>query len=307
MIYRSLLRVIKCIDNNLKYCFAYWWVRVFCFLNRFNPVTPPLPSHPVNIMNLHFPNPVGLAAGFDRDGKLASRLNTAGFGFIEIGTINVNSEIDSDDKLANIVRNLRHSNNQSIIQPLLGISLGSLRNIIDDHTVADYLQGMEIVWHYSDYIVINLSRPGSSVRSEANNKAELRVLLEKIKQGHTELCEKQCNHVPMVIKVAIEYENRKTLPETLIIAYELEFDGLLIAFENWPSSVDVIATVCEISALTNQLPLIVVGGIKTADDVLQILNAGANLVQCYTLLVDQGPAEMEKMIRKLTLLAKENL
>lgn len=307
MIYRSLLRVVKCFDNNLKYGFAYWWVRIICFLNRFNPVTTPMPLHPVDIMDLHFPNPVGLAAGFDRGGKLASRLNIAGFGFIEIGTINVNSEFDSDDNLANIVRNLRPSNNQSINQPLLGISLGSLRNSIDDHIVADYLQGMEIVCHYSDYIVINLSRPGSFARSEENNKAELRNLLGKIKQGHTKLCKKHRKHIPVIIKVAIEYENRKSLPETLIIANELKFDGLLIAFENWPSSVDVISTVCEISTLTNQLPLIVVGGIKTADDVLQILNAGANLVQCYTLLVDQGPAEMKKMIRKLTLLAKENL
>ncbi len=303
MIYRSLLSVIKLIDNNLKYRFAYWWVRVYCFLNRFNPVTPPLPSHPVNVMNLNFPNPVGLAAGFDRDGKLANRLNTAGFGFIEIGTINVNSEIESDDELENIVLNLEYSRNQA----LHGISLGSLRNTIDEHTVADYIQGMEIVWTYSDYIVINLSRPGSSMRSDENNKAELRMLLEKIKQEHTELSEKHRNHVPIIIKVAIDYETRKTLPETLIIAYELEFDGLLIAFENWPSSDDVITAVREISALTNQLPLIVVGGIKTANDALQILNAGAKLVQCYTFLVEQGPTEMKKMIRKLTLLAKEDI
>lgn len=257
-------------------------------------------------MNLHFPNPVGLAAGFDRNGKLVNRLDSAGFGFIEIGTINVNSEIDSDKNPANIIRNLRRSNNQSANRPLIGISLGSLRNTIDDQTVADYLQGMEIYWQYSDYIVINLSRPGSSARSEVNNKTELHNLLEKIKQGHTELCHKHRNHVPIIIKVAIEYDKRKTLPETLIIARELEFDGLLIAFEHWPSSDDVITTVCEIAALTKQLPLIVVGGINTAEYAMQLLNAGANLVQCFTLLVDQGPAEMEKMIRKLVLLAKGN-
>lgn len=112
MIYRSLLSVIKLIDNNLKYRFAYWWVRVYCFLNRFNPVTPPLPSNPVNIMNLDFPNPVGLAAGFDRDGKLANSINTTGFGFIEIGTVNVDSKIESDNELKNIIRNLKHSKNQ---------------------------------------------------------------------------------------------------------------------------------------------------------------------------------------------------
>ena len=164
---------------------------------------------------------------------------------------------------------------------------------------------MEILWHHAHYIVINLSRPGSSMRSEVNNNAKLRYLLEKIKQGQTQLSKKHNNHVPIMIKVAIEYENKNTLPETLIIANQLEFDGLLIAFEHWPSTVDVVATVGEISTLMNQRPLIIVGGIKTEDDVLQILKAGASLVQCYSLLVDQGQAEMKKMIRKLTLLAKE--
>ncbi len=257
-------------------------------------------------MNLHFPNPVGLAAGFDRDGKMISSLNAAGFGFIEIGTINVNSEVQSDDELENIVHNLDQSKNQSTHRPLIGISLGSLRNTIDEHTVADYLHGMEIFWHYSDYILPNLSRPVSSMRSEIDNKAELRNLLAKVKQGHTELCKKQHNHVPIIIKVAIDYNYRKNLPETLVIANDLEFDGLLIAFEHWPSSADVITTIGEISILTKQLPLIVVGGIRSADDALQILNAGANLVQCYTLLVDQGPGEIIKMIHKLTHLAKEN-
>ncbi|RKZ71097.1 MAG: hypothetical protein DRQ48_04655 [Gammaproteobacteria bacterium] len=250
-------------------------------------------------MSLHFPNPVGLAAGFDRDGRMISSLNAAGFGFIEIGTINVDSEVQSDDELENIVHNLDQSKNQSTPRPLIGISLGSMRNRIDTHTISDYLQGMEIFWHHSDYIVINLSRPGSSMRSETCNKAEIRVLLEKIKQRHTELCEKNSSHVPVVIKVAIEYDNRDSLLEILSIAHGLGFNGLLIAFENWPSSGDVITTVRKISALTDQLPLIVVGGIKSADDVLQILDAGASLVQCYTLLVEQGPAGMKKMILSL--------
>ena len=108
-----------------------------------------------------------------------------------------------------------------------------------------------------------------------------------------------------IIKAAIEYESRKIWPEALLIANELEYDGLLIAFENWPSSADVVTTVGEISALTDQLPLIVVGGIKSADEVLKLLSAGANLVQCYTLLVEQGPVEMEKMIREVSLLTDE--
>jgi dihydroorotate dehydrogenase len=299
MIYRLLLSAVKLIDDNLKYRFAYWWSGVYCFLNRFNPIALTLPSNPVNIMNLDFPNPVGLAAGFDRDGKLAYRLNTAGFGFIEIGTINIDSEIESDNDINNIIHDIEQSKNHCTNQALLGVSIGSLRNSIDDHTVADYLYGMEKFWNHSDYIVINLSRPGSSMRSEIHKNAALRRLLEKIKQRHAELCNNYRNHVPIVVKVAIDYETRKTLPETLTVAYELGFDGLLIAFENWPSSTDVKETVSWISTLTNKLPLIVVGGIKSENDVMQILNSGANLVQCYSLLVNQGPLQTRKMIAGL--------
>lgn len=258
-------------------------------------------------MGLDFPNPVGLAAGYDRDGSQINSLNKAGFGFIELGTINVNSELEFDDELENVIRNLEYSKNQPTNHALVGISLGSLRDTIDEYTIADYLQGMEKFWHYSDYIVINLSRPGSSMRSEVNKNAMLRLLLEKVKQRHVELCEIYLNHVPIVVKVAIEYETRKILPETLIVAYELGFDGLLIAFENWPSSTAVKETVSRISTLTNKCPLIVVGGIKSADDISQILNSGANLVQCYSLLADQGPTNVKNMIRGLALKTKENL
>jgi len=276
----------------------------FNMLNSSNPVTPTLPSCPVNTMNLHFPNPVGLAAGYDRDGKMINNLNTAGFGFIEIGTVNVNSEVESDDELEVIIRNLDQSKNQSTNQALLGISLGSLRDTIDDHTISDYLHAMDKFWFHADYIVINLSRPGSSMRSEENRNDELRTLLERIKQKHNELCEKLNTPVPIIIKVAIEHKNRAELPETITIAHELGFDGLLAAFENWPSTTEVITTVKQISLLTNNLPLVVVGGIKTADDALKILNAGAKLVQCYTLLAEHGSTEMKKMINNLVLLKR---
>jgi len=273
-------------------------------LSHINSTSPTHPSCAVDTMNLHFINPVGLAAGFDRDGKKINDLNTAGFGFIEIGTVNVDSEIKFDDGLENIILNLEQSRKLHTNRALLGISLGSLRNSIDDNTIADYLHGMEKFWHHSDYIVINLSRPGSSMRSETSKNTALRRLLEKIKQKHIELSNKNYNHVPIVIKAAIDYKIRKTLPEVLTIANEFEFDGLLVAFENWPSSTDVKDTISDVLTLSNNLPLIVVGGIKSADDALQILKAGAKLVQCYSLFADKGSLEIQKIIRKLTLLEK---
>jgi dihydroorotate dehydrogenase len=300
MIYRLLLNLTRLINTNLKYKFAYWWVCVFSYLNRFNPVLHSLPSCPVKTMDLNFPNPVGLAAGFDRDGKLARDLVSTGFGFVEIGTINVNSEKDSDNELINIVRNLQRPGSQSADQPLLGISLGSLRDTLDEQTVADYLMGMKTLWQYSDYLVINLSRPGSSTRSAGSNKNAFSDLLEKIKQGHSDFVSRYGNRVPIIIKVAIDYQDRETLPDTLTIARELGFDGVLAAFEHWPSRDDVIVSVHEISASIQPLPLIAVGGIQTVDDVCKILEAGASLVQLYHGLVLQGPLQIRRMISQLS-------
>jgi dihydroorotate dehydrogenase len=304
MIYRILLKWIKRLDNSYKYCFSYWWTRIYYFLDHFNPISPPLLSRPVNSLNLHFSNPVGLAAGFDRNGSLLKNINSSGFGFIEVGTININSEIESDKNINSIIRNLEQSKYNLIDRPLIGVSLGSLKNKIDQYTVNDYIKGMDLFWNLSDYIVINLSRPGSAMRSEENKKKELHIILDWIKREHIILCKRFGTNVPIIIKVAIEYKRRKSLPETLVMACELDFDGLLIAFENWPSTTEVISTLNEIVLLTDNLPLIVVGGIKTENDAIKILNAGAKLVQCHSLLVEQGPIEMKKMIRKLILIEK---
>ncbi len=307
MLYRLLLKWITKFDNNYKYCFAYWCARLYYFFERLNPVLPPPSSRPVNIMNLHFSNPVGLAAGFDKNGSLLKNINNSGFGFIEIGTININSEIESDENINSVITNLEQSKYYSTDRPITGINLGSLNNNLDQYTVNDYIKGMDTFWHLSDYMVINLSRPGSAMRSEENNNKEIDILLDQIKREHIILCKKFGTHVPIIIKVAIEYQNRTTLPETLIMACKLDFDGLLIAFENWPSTAEVISIVKEVVLLTNDLPLIVVGGIKNSADALQILKAGASLIQCHTLLVEQGPTEMKKMIHKLTLSAKEDI
>ncbi|NOG59951.1 MAG: hypothetical protein HND53_05570 [Proteobacteria bacterium] len=248
-------------------------------------------------MNIDFPNPVGLAAGFDRDGELLSSFIPAGFGFIEIGTVNVNSTCNEGESLKKIINNIQHSKSSSENKTVIGVSLGSLRDTIDDNTVADYITGMELFWNCSDYLVINLSRPGSSMRDKSTINSELHLLLNKVKQSHSELCTRHGTYRPVIVKIAIEYKKSSlSLPETLTIALELQFDGLLLAFENWPSSDDIVTALGKVLLLTNKLPLIVVGGIKTASDVSKILSAGAVLVQCYTLFVDKTPEEINKTI-----------
>lgn len=288
---------------------SFWITRVYCLLCRLVSVRQSLPACPVEVMGLTFSNPVGLAAGFDRDGKLAGWLAPAGFGFVEIGTINVDSEAVSDTELARIGRTLRKARTRSgacsnpAHRQLLGISLGSMWETLDERTVADYLRGMEVLWPYADYLAINLSRPGSPGRTLPADPAVLRFLLENIKQGHAALAERYESQVPIVVKAAIERRREKTIPPSVFLARELEFDGVLVAFERWPSRQEVIECISELRASIHPLSLIIVGGIRTADDARQTLDAGADLVQLFSGFVEQGPLRTRRMIARVSELA----
>lgn len=285
---------------------SFWITRAYCTLCRVVSVRQSLPSCPVEMMGLHFPNPVGLAAGFDRDGRLVGCLAPTGFGFVEIGTINANSEVASDTELACVVRTLRnvglrsHSVGNSADRQLLGISLGSMRDALDERTAADYLKGMDLLWEYADYLVINLSRPGSPGRLLQSDAAALRFLLENIKHSHDTLASRHNSRIPIIIKVAIDHQCKETIPLSVPLARDLGFDGVLAAFEHWPSRQDAIKCISDLSSLIQPLSLIVVGGIRTVDDIRQALEAGADLVQLYTGFVKQGPLQSRRMISRLT-------
>jgi len=294
MIYRLLLRL------------SFWISQAYCILCRVVSVQQSLPSCPVEVMRLHFPNPVGLAAGFDRDGRLVGYLAPAGFGFVEIGTINVNSEAAPNTELSDITHTLQkarirsHSFGNSASRQLLGISLGSIRGTLDERTVADYLKGMDTLWEYADYLAINLSRPGSPGRTLQPDATALRFLLENIKQGYAALAARYRSRVPIIIKAAIDHQCKETIPLSVHLARELGFDGVLAAFEHWPSRQNAIKCISDLSSLIQPLSLIVVGGIRTVDDIRQSLEAGADLVQLYTGFVKQGPLQTRRMISRLT-------
>jgi dihydroorotate dehydrogenase len=279
---------------------------IYYVLGRTFHIQQTLPLCPTEAMGLHFPNPVGLAAGYDRDGRRVGWLAPAGFGFVEIGTINVNSEAAANTGLAGIADTLQRARargdaeGMSASRQLLGVSLGSVRDSLDDRMVADYLRGMEALWKYADYLVINLSRPGSPGRGSGSNGATApRPVLEGIKRGHEALGAGNGGRVPIIVKVAIEAHHKRSIPDTIVLARELGFDGVIAAFEHWTSRKDVIKCIREFSISVEPLSLIVVGGIRTMDDAWQSLEAGADLVQLFTVLVKRGPLQTRRMISRL--------
>jgi len=303
MFYRLLIKSVAIINDSYVHKFCYLYTIMFCKLKKSALLKNHLPLSPVKIMNLSFPNPVGLAAGFDRDAQLLCCSEVLGFGFVEVGTVNIDAgeEIKPElsDKETTIIENLKKARDQykeTKNRQLWGVSLGSLRNTLDEHTVADYTRGIALFSPYVDYIVINLSRPGSPVRALTPDFKVLTQFLHNIKQNTVNSLLSNGKEVPIVIKIAIDYANNEAVNHILLLAKEQGYDGAIIAFENWQDINKICEYTRKLKTSIASFPLIVVGGIRTANDAKQVLVAGASLVQTYTSLVGYGPSGIRKMI-----------
>ena len=242
-------------------------------------------------MDLDFPNPIGLAAGFDRDGRLLKWLAPTGFGFVEIGTFNYPHGKTDGGGLETVAANLKRTmsrRNERAPRQLVGLSLGSTNETFNEQTVQDYCRAMELFRNYADYLVINLSRPGFLARAPDLDSSALAKLMKSARQSRDELASRRGIRVPVVIKVAVDEECNE-IPQAIRLAKEAELDGVIAAFERWQSRDRLLGWIERLDRCLHPMPLIAVGGIRTAQDAGDYLEAGAKLVQFYTALVEQGP------------------
>jgi len=298
MVYRFLIKAISTISSGYVNGFAYYYTYLYCILRRLLQTKPPKPISPVVVMGLSCPNRLGLAAGFIRAGRLLRHFDVTGLGLVEIGTINVDSGIDPDPYVMDIIRGMEISSNKGRRQQW-GINLGSLDNSLTQKATADYARGMRIFWRYADYLVINLSRPGSPVRIARPDMEALTNFLWSIIEQRDLLSINNTKHVPITVKIAIDYLDNEHIISTLLLVRACGFDGAIIAFENWPDIDDISRYLGPLKEKLDPFPLIVVGGIHSAEDARQILDAGASLVQIYTCFVTYGPAYTKNMVLTL--------
>lgn len=299
MIYRCLIKRIRQINGPFVHKFAYLYSYLFCKLCHFLPIKFPLPQLPVKVMGLSFANPVGLAAGFDCQGKFLAYSAITGFGFIEIGTVNIDPHYQAS-QLIKTIDKVAKKNHDFRNQPRWGINLGSLRNTLEQESVADYIKGMDLFWCHVDYLVINFSRPGSPARKLQPNIKEIDSFLAVIKQHHQQLAILNHKYTPIVVKLGIDQNNNRPSKELLALIKKHRFDGVIVAFENWPETQTRFSYLRSIKAVVEDLPIIVVGGIRTMTEVRQMLDAGASLVQLYTHFVQNGPLIMRRDIATIT-------
>lgn len=293
---------------------------------RLFPASPSV-KHPelaVTEFGLSFPNPIGLAAGFDKNAHVADALFRYGFGYAEMGTVTprpqpgnpqprlfrlvedeavINRMGFNNDGLEKVVRRLSQRNKMAGI---VGVNIG--KNKDSEDAVDDYVQGLQAVYAVSDYITINISSPNTPGLRALQKRAALEQLLKRLAGARDEAAALHNRRVPLLLKVApdLTMEEKQDIADK---APECGMDGLIISnttvsrpqhlknmhaaeqggLSGKPLLELSTQALADFYKLTRgQIPLIGVGGIASAEDAYRKIRAGATLVQLYTALVYQG-------------------
>ena len=287
-----------------------------------------------NVFGLHFKNPVGLAAGFDKNAKVYNEFSAFGFGFIEIGTVTPVAQsgndkprlfrLPSDNALINrmgfnndgietIVKRLKNKHTDIII----GGNIGKNKITPNEFANQDYIKCFKKIALHVDYIVLNISSPNTPGLRELQNKDYLEKLLSDIQALNQKDYKK-----PILVKISPDLSLAQ-IDEILELVDKFKISGLIAT--NTSSRRDMLKSDSilvdqigsggvsgkplkqkskEIISYINSkkgdtLPIIAVGGIMSGRDAVDLLNAGASLVQIYTGFVYNGPSIVKDINRDL--------
>lgn len=283
-------------------------------------------SQPVTVMGLEFPNPVGMAAGMDKNGDYIDSLGSVGFGFIEVGTVtprpqpgNPKPRIFRIEK-ANAMINRLGFNNKGVdhlvvqvqkrkFKGILGINIGKNFDTPNEKAVDDYLIGLEKVYPHADYITINISSPNTKNLRDLQDAEQLDHLLGTLNDRRAELAEEFGKRVPLVVKVAPDLDDAQ-IPEIAEVVVSSQFDGLIATNttisreeikglryadeQGGLSGAPVKDKANHVlaafrAALPSKVALIGTGGITRGEEAAEKMALGADLVQFYTGFVYKGP------------------
>ncbi|GAB2955062.1 quinone-dependent dihydroorotate dehydrogenase [Hymenobacter coalescens] len=294
------------------------------------------PSLAREVFGLKFPNPVGLAAGFDKNAALTDELATLGFGFVEIGTVTPRPQagnpqprlfrLPQDEALVNrmgfnndgaaavAARLARRQNRQLII----GGNIGKNKDTPNEQAAEDYVACFEALAEEVDYFVVNVSSPNTPNLRQLQEKAPLIDLLQRVQERNL----RRARPRPLLLKIAPDLTDSQ-LDDILDIARETRLSGL-VSTNTTISREGLVTDAGEVAALgagglsgrplraratevirylhqrsRGELPIIGAGGIHSAADAQEKLAAGASLVQLYTGFIYEGPALVSRINKAL--------
>ncbi len=295
-----------------------------------------LPSRPVEVMGLRFDNPVGLAAGLDKDGEAIDALGSMGFGFIEVGTVTPRPQPGNDKpRLFRVIPaegiiNRMGFNNKGVdhlieqvkksnYKGILGINIGKNKDTPLENGKDDYLICMDKVYPYAGYIAVNISSPNTPDLRKLQFGAALDELLAELKQRQLELAEKYGKYVPLTVKIApdMSSEELEQVANSLlknkidgVIATNTTLDREMIfdmphaaeagGLSGRPLQAKSTAFIRELAGhLNGAIPIIGVGGIDSALAAREKIAAGASLVQIYSGFIYKGPALIRDIVENI--------
>jgi dihydroorotate dehydrogenase len=299
------------------------------------------PALVVNTFGLEFPNPIGLAAGYDKDGIGMHGLACLGFGHIELGTVTQLPQsgnpqprifrLPEDQALINrmgfpnagaaaLLHRLRRGRPKEIV---LGINIGKGRDTPLEEAARDYLSLLRTFYPYGDYLVVNVSSPNTIGLRRLQAREHLETLLKALVKERENLQSASARAVPLLIKLAPDLDNDE-LTDAIQVILESGLDGVIATnttivreglqsvsqsevggLSGLPLRSRAQEVVAQIDQLTDgKLPIIGVGGIFGPEDARVLLDAGASLIQLYTGLVYRGPGIVKEILERL---AKETI
>ena len=289
-----------------------------------------------SILGINFKNPIGLAAGFDKNAEVINQMFAYGFGFIEVGTVTPKKQLGNekprifrlveDDAIINhlgfnnkgseeILLNLKSIYPNKEINEIIGINVGKNKSTKND--IDDYLYGIEKLGIYADYITINISSPNTPGLRDLQLRGRIETLVKKIQKRQTQI--EHLLNKPIFIKISPDLNDEQlrdialmslannvngliisnstvNRPDTLISNYKNEVGGL----SGKPVFINSTILLKKMYSLTNgQITLIGVGGISSGHECYEKIKAGASLVQLYTALVYQGPEIINHILKEL--------
>ena len=291
---------------------------------------------PVTVMGLDFPNPVGLAAGLDKNGAAIDGFAQLGFGFVEIGTVTPRPQPGNPKPRifrlpeAQAIINRMGFNNLGVdhllarvqaarYSGILGINIGKNKDTPIENGKDDYLICMDKVYDYAGYIAVNISSPNTPNLRQLQYGEAFDDLLNSLKERQKELAEKHKKYVPLAVKIApdLSPEELKQVAEALlrhkidgVIATNTTLDRELIhdmphaaetgGLSGRPlqnKSTEIIRQLHEY--LKGQIPIIGVGGIDSAMAAREKMQAGAELVQIYSGFIYNGPDLVKNIVNNI--------
>lgn len=335
--YKLIIRpILFWFDPEKVHYFTFSLIRILTKIPRFKFIFKSLYNVndkrlEVEIFGLKFKNRVGLAAGFDKDAKLFQELSNFGFGFIEIGTLTPKPQDGNPKKRLfrlkkdNAIINRMGFNNGGVIAAverlkknknvLIGGNIGKNKLTPNENAIDDYEICFNELYDYVDYFAVNVSSPNTPNLRELQEKEPLKKLLLSLQNHPKQMIKAK----PILLKIAPDLTNEQLL-DIIEIVQETKIDGVIatnttISRENLISenkseigglsgkpltsrSTEVIRFLSEKS--NKSFPIIGVGGIHSAKDAIDKLDAGASLIQLYTGFIYEGP-QLIKEINKVIL------